>query len=205
MDGTFPFSMRMFTTPGSENAVPGSLLCGVPGSGRSLELSCRLNHGAEVFGQALEVQDPADQIALLLHATEPAPAKPPQPVPVLALAEELFDELATPLGQAVRQPVLPHADPGMGGAAAAGLGGDVGHDVARQQRLNEGLMEEALVGAQREGREPQPALHAVQQSQTAGLLRGGALEDLHSEAEQEAITVFHEGLHRVTGISDALR
>src|SRR5262249_12542056 len=175
--------MRMLTAPGSEDPVPESLLCDVPGSGRLLEPSCRLDDEAEVFGQALEVQNPADQIALLPHTSEPTPPKPPQPVPVLTLAEELFDELATPLGQAIRQPVLPHADPGMGGAAAAGLGGDVRHDVARQQRLNEGLMEEALVGAQRERLETQPTLRSVRQGQTAPLLRGRALEDLHPEPE----------------------
>src|SRR4029450_6295197 len=151
MDAAVSITMRMFTAPGREGATPGSPVCDVPRSVRLLGRSSRLTHGAAVFAKALEVQDPADQIAFLPHASEPAATKASQAMPVFALAEELFDELATPLRQPGRQPVLPHADPGMGGAAATGLRGDVGHDVARPQRLHEGLMEAALAGARRDG------------------------------------------------------
>jgi hypothetical protein len=145
MDRAPAVGMKGFTNPGSKGSVPTSLVCDVPRGVWLLEKSCRLHHGTEVFGQALEVQHPPDQITLLSHPHEPSPAKAPQPMPILALPEQLFDELATALGQAIRQPVLSHADPRMSSAAAATLGGDVRHDVARQQRLEEGLMEEALV------------------------------------------------------------
>src|SRR5262245_31645837 len=102
--------MKAVSNP-SESAAPGSSLCEGPRSRLWREASRRLPDRVEVFGQAFEVQDPTDQIALVAHAREPATAEPPQPMPVFALAEQFFNELATPLRQAIRQPVLPHPDP----------------------------------------------------------------------------------------------
>src|SRR5712692_167139 len=107
--------------------------------------SCRLRLGDEELGQSLEVQDPADQQRLLPDAPQTAPPEAPQPVPVLALAEELLDQLPAPLGQLVATPALAHAHAGMRLGAAARVRRDVGRDAAREQRLEEILVEEPLV------------------------------------------------------------
>ena len=87
--------------------------------------SCRLRLGDEEFRHSLEVQDPADQQRLLPNAPQTAPTEAPQPVPVLALAEELLDQLPAPLGQLVAAPARAHAHAGMRLSAAAGLRRDV--------------------------------------------------------------------------------
>src|SRR4030095_16517215 len=84
MDRAPAVGMKGFTNPGSKGSVPTSLVCDVPRGVWLLEKSCRLHHGTEVFGQALEVQHPPDQITLLSHPHEPSPAKAPQPMPILA-------------------------------------------------------------------------------------------------------------------------
>src|SRR5260370_36107161 len=66
--------------------------------------SCRLRLWVEELRQSLEVQDPADQQRLLPDAPQPAPTQATQPVPYLALAEALLDQLPTPLRQPVTAP-----------------------------------------------------------------------------------------------------
>src|SRR5262249_39458094 len=64
--------------------------------------SRRLHLWVEKGRQALQVEAPADQICLLPDTQQPTPAEAPQPMPVLALAEELLDLLAGPLRQLVQ-------------------------------------------------------------------------------------------------------
>ena len=97
--------------------------------------SCRVEGRAEVLRQALEIQDPADQVRLLPDSSEPAAAEAPQPVPVLALAEELLDQLPAPLRQAIPEPALAHPHARVGRAAPARLRRDVGLDAPGEQRL----------------------------------------------------------------------
>src|SRR5258705_109306 len=63
-----------------------------------------------------------------------------------------------------------------------------------------GLGDEPCVGAERGGGKAQPALRPIQQGQTARLLRYAALEDLHREAEQQAVAVLHRRIDGVAGV-----
>src|SRR5260370_4264486 len=118
--------------------------------------SCRLRLGDEELRQALEVQDPADQQRLLPDAPQTAPTEAPQPVPVLALTEEFLDQLPAPLGQLVAASARSHAHAGMRLGAAARVRRDVALDAAHEQRLEEGLVHEPLLAAERAWREMPP-------------------------------------------------
>src|SRR6266478_3409972 len=160
--------------------------------------SCRVKGRAEVLRQAFEIQDPAYQVRLLSNSSEAAAAEAPQPVPVLALAEELLDQLPTALRQAIPEPALAHAHARVGRAAPARLRRDMGLDTPGEQRLEEVFVKEPLVGAERGGREAQPPFRPLEERQAAGLLCCAALEDLHPEPEQDAMTVLH---HRIDGVA----
>src|SRR5229473_6743436 len=137
-------------------------------SGRSCSAprSCWLGLGDQQLRQPLEIQDPADQQRLLADAAQPAPAEAPQAVPVLALAKELLNQLPAPLRQVVTAAALPHPHPRMGVGAAPDLRRDMWLDAPREQRLEEVLVEEPLVGAERGGGKAQPAFRPIQQGQT---------------------------------------
>src|SRR3990170_1965165 len=160
--------------------------------------SCRVEGRAEVLRQAFEIQDPADQVRLLPDSSEPTAAEASQPVPVLALAEELLDQLPTALRQAIPGPALAHPHARVGRAAPAHFRRDMGLDAPGEQRLEEVFVKESLVGAERGGREAQPPFRPFEERQAAGLLRRAALEDLHAEPEQDAMTVLH---HRIDGVA----
>src|SRR6266853_5736464 len=81
--------------------------------------SCWLEGRAEVLGQAFEVQDPADQEGLLPYPGKAAATEAAEAMPVLALAEELLDQLPAPLGHAIPGAAFAHAHASVGLAAAA--------------------------------------------------------------------------------------
>src|SRR5512147_2092869 len=168
-------------------------------------LSYGLEGRAEVPGQAFEIQHPADQVGLLPHPAEPAAPEAAEAMPVLPLAKELLDQLPAPLRHAIRGAAFAHAHAGVGLAAAAGLRGNVGLDAASEQRLEEVFVEEPLVGAEGGGAESQPPLRPRQQRQTAGLLRGRALKDLHAEAQQEPVAILHHGIDGIARIGTGAR
>jgi hypothetical protein len=185
--------MRISTPTGSAASAPRrcgwplGLLCTVSSS-RWLQL------GAAQIGQAFEVEDPADQIRLLPNAEQPAPTEPAQPVPILALPEELFDLLPRPLGQLVPEAPPAHPDSCVGGLMPAGVHCDVRRDAAPEQRLDEANREEALVPAEGGRREAEAALGSLQQRQAPrGLGRHGP-EDLGAEAEEDPVPILHEGI-----------
>src|SRR5215472_17095404 len=65
------------------------------------DTSCGLRRQGKSFRESFEVQDPADQMDFLLYTEQAASPEAPEPVPVLGLPEELFDEFATPLREAI--------------------------------------------------------------------------------------------------------
>ncbi len=99
--------------------------------------SCRVESRAKVLRQAFEIQDPADQVRLLPDSCEAPAAEAPQPMPVLALAEELLDQLPTALRQVIPEPPLAHPHSRVGRAAPARLRRDVGLDASGEQRVEE--------------------------------------------------------------------
>jgi hypothetical protein len=75
----------------------------------SIEGSCRLWFRVQRDRQPFQVQHSSDQQGLLAHPKQPAWSEPAHPVPVLRLAEEFFDLLATSLGELVA-PTVPGRD-----------------------------------------------------------------------------------------------
>ena len=88
----------------------------VPASPRGAGGSCGLPGRGQDPGQAFQVEDPADQMRFLPHPVQPAPPEAREPMPVLPLAKEFLDPLATPLRQPVAEPALPHPHAGVGPA-----------------------------------------------------------------------------------------
>src|SRR5262245_31584213 len=114
-----------------------------PGS-LSQPSSCRLQLWRPTLRQPLQIEDPADQVRLLLHAPPTATPETAQPVPVLAFAEQFLDQLPTALRELVAGAPHPHAHPGVRGGAATLLDGDVGLNASSEDRGDEILVEEAL-------------------------------------------------------------
>src|SRR5262245_61398293 len=168
---------------------PLGLLCTSSSSGR-------LQLRAEQIRQAFEVEDPADQIRLLPDAAQPAPPEPAQPVPILALPEELFDLLPRPLGQLIPEAARAHPDSGMRRLMPPSIHRDVRRDAAPEQRFDEADGEEALIPTEGGGCETQSALRPLEQCQAAGRLRRHRPEDRGVEAEEDPMPVLHEGIDR---------
>src|SRR5262249_28488219 len=147
-------------------------------------VSCGLECRAEVLGRAFEIHDPTDQVRFL-----PYPGKPvaTEAMPVLPLADGLLEQLQAPLRHALPGAAFAHPHASVGFAATAGLRDNVGLDAASEQRLEEVFVQEALVGAEGAGTVSKPPFRSRQQRQTAGLLRGRALKNLHAEAQQELV------------------
>src|SRR5215472_18659702 len=160
------------------------------------DTSCGLRRQGKSFRESFEVQDPADQMDFLLDAEQSASAEAPEAVPVLGLSEELFDEFAAPLRQAVPHAALPHPDPGMRRRAPARLGGNVWLDGVGEQRSDEIGVEEPLVGPERRRGKAQPPLGPRQQRQASPLLGRRSLEYLDAQPEQEAMTILHHRVYR---------
>src|SRR5262249_34912714 len=156
-------------------------------------------------GEALEIEDPADQVRFLADPSEPTPAEATQTVPVFTLAEEFLDLLPTALRQSVPDAPHAHAHPRVRPSAVAGVHSDVRLDVLRQQGLDEGFAEKALVGPERPCGKPQPAFRSVQQGEAAAGLRRTRAIDLGIEPQQDAVAILHEGVHRVAGIGPGPR
>src|SRR5262245_19112202 len=127
-------------------------------SGFVLEASRRLDLRRQRLRQAFEVEDPADQVRFLPDPRQAPPAEAPEPVPVLALAEELLNLLPCALRELIAEAPHPHADARMRALAPAAIGRNVRGDAVRQQRLDEPRGEVSFVAPQRGGREAPPAL-----------------------------------------------
>ena len=126
---------------------------------------------AEQLRQTFKVQDPADQVRLLPDAMQTAPTEATEAVPVLALTKELLDLLPASLRQLIAEAPPPHADARVRALVPTRLGGNMRRDPQREQRFDECLHEEALVGAERGGAEAKAPLRPLQQSQAARPLR----------------------------------
>src|SRR5262245_28931594 len=87
--------------------------------------SCRLPRRGPVLRQPLQIEDPADQVRLLLHAPPTSPSESPQSVPILGLPEQLLDQLPTALRESVARAARPHAHARVRRGAATCLDGDV--------------------------------------------------------------------------------
>src|SRR5262249_39410464 len=153
-----------------------------------------LHRGRPVLRQTFQIQDPADQVRFLLHPPAAAPPEAPQAVPVLGFPEQLLDQLPTALREPICLAASPHAHPSVRDGAASWYDGNVRRDPPTPKRCNKVLVKESSVRAERGGAEPQSSSRTVEQSQTAPLLRGRALEDLHAEPEQEPMPVLHHGV-----------
>src|SRR6266478_634897 len=162
--------------------------------------SRRLHPRRPALRQSLQIEDPADQVCLLLYAFLASTSESPQPVPVLGFAKQLFDELPTTLRQVVAGAACPHAHARVRRGATAWVDGDVGLDASLEDGGDKVLVKEALVGAKGRRAEPQPPARPVEQRQTAGLLRSHALKDLHAEPEQYPVAILHDGVDGVAGI-----
>jgi len=126
----------------------------------------------EQLRQTFEVQDPADQVCLLPDAMQTTPTEATEAVPVLALTKELLDLLPASLRQLIAESPPPHADARVRALVPTRLGGDMRRDPPREQRLDECLHEEALVGAERGGAEAKAPLRPLPPGQAARRLRG---------------------------------
>src|SRR5215470_1770254 len=102
-----------------------------PTHSHGLQLRCQCS------GEALEIQDPADQVRLLTDPGEPPPAEATQAVPVFALPEEFLDLLPTALRQSVPDAAHAHPHASVGRPAVPGTDGDVRFNVLGQQRFDE--------------------------------------------------------------------
>src|SRR6266849_10583802 len=71
--------------------------------------SRRLRPRRPALRQPLQIEDPADQVCLLLHAPPASTPESPQPVPVLGFAKQLLDQLPTTLRQMIARAARPHA------------------------------------------------------------------------------------------------
>src|SRR5262245_7987746 len=87
--------------------------------------SCWLRHRRPVLRQALEIEDPADQVRLLLYPPAATSTESSQPMPVLGFSKQFLDQLPTPLRELIAHPAHPHPHPRMRRGAAAPLAGDV--------------------------------------------------------------------------------
>src|SRR5260370_16447501 len=73
--------------------------------------SRRLHPRRPALRQPLQIEDPADQVCLLLHAPPTSTSESPQPVPVLGFAKQLLHQLPTTLRQIITRPPGPPAPP----------------------------------------------------------------------------------------------
>src|SRR4029453_12043809 len=170
-------------------------------SGRALVLaSCRLRNRRPALRQAFQIEYPADQLRFLLHPPATSASESSEPVPVLCFAEQFLDELSTALRELVARAASPHANPCVGERTPAPFDGDVRFDAAAEDGLDEVLVKEPLVGAERRRAKAQPLSRPVEQRQTALLFRRHALEHLHAQPEQNAMSVLHERIHGVARI-----
>src|SRR5256712_1811199 len=186
-----------------------TLLAGTPRSLASFVLAerdpCRLYSSRELglryqeLGQALQIQDPSDQVAFLSNLEKSPALEAPQSVPVLSFAEQLLDFLSTALRETVGLSPDPHPHPRVGPAAPPHQGSDVRRDLPPQHRANELFVEEALVGTQALRLIPEPALRMVQDRQASPLFRGASLKDLHANPQQYSVAILHHSVHQIAG------
>src|SRR5215467_1002060 len=104
-----------------------------------------LNLRRQYLRQPLEVEDPANQVRLLPDPCETPPTETPEPVPVLALAEEFLNLLPRSLRELIAEAPHPHPDARMRGPAPAAIRCKVGGDAERQQGVDEPRGEVTLV------------------------------------------------------------
>src|SRR6266542_3550852 len=124
--------------------------------------SRRLHPRRPALRQPLQIEDPADQVCLLLHAPPASTSESPQPVPVLGFDKQLLDQLPTTLRQMVARAAGPHAHARVRRGATARVDGEVGLDAAREDGVDEVLVKEALVGAEGCRAEPRPPTRPVE-------------------------------------------
>src|SRR5262245_10847664 len=167
--------------------------------------SYRLHVWTQRSRKSFEIKDPADQITLLPDTVEPSPAEAPQPMPVFAFPEELFDLLPRALRQLVAEPPHAHPHAGVRGLGATRLDRDMGRDLAPQQRRDEGLREEALVGAERGRGEAPAVVRLVEHRQAAAGFRCCRTIHIRLQAEQDAVAILHDRRHGVAGVGAGAR
>src|SRR5262249_12084793 len=132
--------------------------------------SCQMQLWRPALRQSLQIQDPADQVRLLLHMPPASTSEAAQPVPVLAFTEQFLDQLPTALRELVGCAARPHAHPRVRQGAATRLDGDVRFDASGEQRVDEVLVEEPLVGTEGRRSEAQAAACPIEQRETAVFL-----------------------------------
>src|SRR5262245_13011441 len=120
-------------------------------------------HRSMHSGQSLQVQHPSHEERLLADTEKAATTEAAQAMTILGFPKQLFDLLASPLRKLVRQATDTMTDSGMSATPRARSGCDVWLDLTLEQRLDERLLEEALVCAKRLGRPAQSSLRALQQ------------------------------------------